>query len=197
MSVVLAEIDSQPELWRRAADCGEDWLRMCATPFWGRSGRARPALVEPALRVTELRVPTVAGIAPKSVFQIGGCGSVGTGSIRGMPLLLELRRAGASIWPFDVPGWPRVVEIYPRLLTGPVRKSSGQARAAYLERRYPDLEAEHRGSAIGSEDAFDAAVSALVMVEHWSDLSTLPEETDECLRLEGRIWYPGWRAEVP
>jgi hypothetical protein len=148
------------------------------------------------LRLTERRVPRIGGIGPKSVFQIGGPGAVGTGSIRGMPLLAALRAAGACIWPFDLPGWPRVVEIYPRLLSGPVHKSSPSARRELLERRFPSLDAAHRQAAVDSEDAFDAAVSALVMLEHAADLAALPPESDPRLRLEGRIWYPNWRAEV-
>ena len=90
----------------------------------------------------------------------------------------------------------RVVEIYPRLLSGPVHKSSPAARRELLESRFPGLDAAHRQAAVDSEDAFDAAVSALVMLEHAADLAGLPPETDPLLRLEGRIWYPNWRAEV-
>ena len=76
--------------------------------------------------------------AAKSIFQIGGAGAVGTGSIRGMPQLLTLAEQDVQIWPFSADGWPRVVEIYPRALTGPVRKSSWTERHAYLRTRFPD-----------------------------------------------------------
>jgi hypothetical protein len=131
------------------------------------------------------------------MFQIGGAGSVGTGSIRGMPLLHALHQAGASVWPFVRGGWPVVVEIYPRLLTGPVRKSDPSARRALLEERYPSLDKEHVRLATLSEDAFDAGVSALVMVEHMADLRDLPDAPDPQLRLEGRIWHPAWRLDRP
>ncbi|MEX0750548.1 MAG: hypothetical protein WD359_07030, partial [Dehalococcoidia bacterium] len=62
-----------------------------------------------------------------------GAGAVGTGSLRGMPMLHRLHAAGMHIWPYDDPGYPLVIEIYPRLLTGPVRKSSPQARARYID----------------------------------------------------------------
>jgi len=39
-----------------------------------------------------------------------------------------------------------------------------------------------------SEDAFDAAVSALVMSAHATALAALPPEPDPVLRREGRIW---------
>lgn len=81
------------------------------------------------LRRTDREAPAIGGIRPKSVFQIGGAGAVGTGSLRGMPILKRLRDAGFAVWPFDAPRWPCVVEIYPRLLTGAVNKGSAGARA--------------------------------------------------------------------
>ena len=88
-----------------------------------------------------------------------------------------------------------VVEIYPRLMTGAVHKSNPIARGQLLDGRYPRLSDEHRRLAMLSEDAFDAAVSALVMVEHLADLGALPAESDPVLRLEGRIWHPSWRGD--
>jgi len=140
-----------------------------------------------------MEVPRTGGVVPKSIFQIGGAGSVGTGSIRGMPLLHRLWQSGVAIWPFTPGRRPTLVEIYPRLLTGPVRKSSALERERLLQRRFPNLDPEHMRLAIGSEDAFDAAVSALVMIEHVDELGALPPEPDPVLRLEGRIWHPGWR----
>jgi hypothetical protein len=139
------------------------------------------------------------GVRPKSVFQVGGAGAVGTGSLRGMPLLHRLNAVGATIWPFTEGGWPLVMEIYPRLLTGAVRKSHANARQALLEARYPNLDPQHLRLCILSEDAFDAAVSALVMVEHVAELMALSREVelDSELSLEGRIWHPGWRADQP
>jgi hypothetical protein len=123
------------DLWELVAWEGEGWLRDSPEPFWGRPGRRRPELApEDALRRSERQI-NVHGILPKSTFQTGGAGAAGTGSLRGMPLLLQLRRAGFSIWPFDPPRLPMVVEIYPRLLTGPVVKSSREARLRYLAYR--------------------------------------------------------------
>ena len=188
---------SAPELWERVGECGEEWLFACEPPFWGRPGRRRPTITGAAFRRAELAVPRVRGVGPKSVFQIGGAGAVGTGSIRGMPLLHELHQAGATIWPFTRGGWPLVVEIYPRLLTGNVRKSHALERRTLVAERYPGLHPEHARLAAESEDAFDAAVSALVMVEHVADLVALPDEPDPGLRLEGRIWHPGWQCDDP
>jgi hypothetical protein len=70
-------------------------------------------------------------------------------------------------------------------------------REKLLAERHPKLDPEHVRLATGSEDAFDAAVSALVMLEHLDDLSALPDEADPELRVEGRIWHPGWRLDEP
>jgi len=123
------------------------------------------------------------------VFQIGGAGAVGTGSIRGMPILKTLREAGFSIWPFNPPGWPIVVEIYPRALTGPVNKSSRDARRTNLRTNFAKLSKRFLPVASSCEDAFDAVVSALVMHRRIDDLANLSQATDPCELLEGKIWY--------
>lgn len=184
-------IDRIENLWRVAGTEGEGWLRKCQPPFWGRPGVRRPEM-ESHLRLTENAFPAVAGIRPKSTFQVGGAGSVGTGSIRGMPHLLTLREAGFAVWPFHVPGRAVVFEMYPRALTGPVRKSDPEARRAALTpfEMAPTL----RARAEGSEDAFDAAVSAIVMNRSFSDISTLAPADDPVVQLEGSIWVPAGPA---
>jgi len=171
------------DVWRRAASEGERWLRDCAPPFWGRPGRGRPSL--PAhFRLSELAIQ-----GPKSVFQVGGAGAVGTGSIRGMPLLLRLREAGFAVWPFH-DGWPRVVEIYPRAFLRHVLRPSAPARAAYLEVYYPRLCASDVRLAAGSDHAFDAAVSALEMARALGRGAVFPPAADAVERIEGAIWAP-------
>jgi hypothetical protein len=188
-------LSSARDLWA-LTDKHEAWLASCQPPFWGKRGTHAPALSE-RVRRTELEAPSQAAIRPKSVFQIAGAGAVGTGSMRGLRLLHRLTAAGFSIWPFDPPGWPMVVEIYPRLLTGAIKKSDGASRMGYLRDKFPELPDELRDLAASSEDAFDAAVSALVMARHIDDLSTLPAVTDRQLLLEGLIWHPGFQAPVP
>ena len=95
------------------------------------------------------------------MFQIGGAGAVGTGTLRGMPHLLRLAEAGFSVWPFDPPAWPRVVEIYPRLFAPRIVRA-----------RPPD------------EHAFDAAVTALGMAGRVEELETLTQGSG----IEGAIW---------
>lgn len=174
------------ELWAAADRDADAWLQESETPFWGKGGKKKPNLgANSHLRRTELAAPT----EPKSVFQINGAGSVGTGSLRGMRLLHRLSAAGFSIWPFDPPGWPRVVEIYPRLLTGRVNKSDNEARKKHLSAYYPNLDDEMAVLAASSEDAFDAAVSALVMAANLPDLVALSPTTDDETLLEGLIWH--------
>ena len=185
---------SAHDLWAASEERGEQWLKTCPSPFWGRPGRPRPANVPDLFRRTELEVPAMAGIRPKSVFQIGGAGAVGTGSIRGMAVLHRLSEAGFSVWPFDPPRLPVVVEIYPRLLTGPVNKSSQVDRVQYLgDRLHGDL----LEKAASTEDAFDAAVSALVMAAHREELLALQQAQDDVERLEGRIWVSAGHPGAP
>ena len=147
------------DAWRLVAERGEEWLRDCPPPFWGRPGRGRGP--EPQLRACE-EGQRVGGIVPKSVFQIGGAGAVGTGTLRGIPFLPALREAGWAIWPYDAPTDHVVAEIWTRLLTGPVAKSRPDARRAWLR----DHAEGPRGllrAAADSEDAFDAAACAVVL----------------------------------
>jgi hypothetical protein len=178
---------SAAAVWRAAADDGEEWLSACAYPFWGRPGVKKLHSPEEAYRRTDMEMPLG---PPKSVFQIGGAGAVGTGSVRGMPHLLSLADAGFSVWPFDGPATRRVLEIYPRVLTGDVNKSRWRRRLDFLRARFPSEDSRLTERAAGSEDAFDAAVSALVMSEHADDLHALGREASPHYRIEGRIWTP-------
>ncbi|MEX2246402.1 MAG: hypothetical protein WEC75_06920 [Dehalococcoidia bacterium] len=180
---------SAHELWRACAGgAAERWLSACDPPFWGRPGRGRPDDVE-HFRRTERETTRVAGIGPKSVFQVGGAGAVGTGSLRGMPALASLRDAGFAVWPFDSPRLPLVMEIYPRVLTGHVAKSREDARRLHLTRYRPQLGALFE-TAASSQDAFDAATSAIVMSQHARSFASLAGARDEVERLEGAIWSP-------
>jgi hypothetical protein len=175
------------DLWALVARDGEDWLRRCPPPFWGRPGTRRPPddPARPLRRRTELASPH----RPLSTFQIGGAGAVGTGSLRGMPLLARLRAGGVAVWPFDDAGAATVVEIYPREMTGAVVKSDAAARRDRVAQdvRIPD---GLRGAAAASEDAFDAAFAALALAEHAQEIAGLRRGTGDDL-LEGRIWRPG------
>jgi len=220
-------VGSAPEFWRRvvAEGFGERWLARGAEDrrFWGKPGvghrGARPAEfsgehVHRMLRATDIdckivaeipeaeRQARVKGITPKSVFQIGGSGSVGTASLRGFPVLLRLREEGFRVWPFDAPelvgvgARPLVVEMYTRLNTGAVRKSNAEARAEYLRRKlredaaYAGLSRGVMQKARASEDAFDALVSTMVMAERREGFVRLPRPRDPLCGIEGWTWAP-------
>jgi len=171
------------DVWTAIRDQGESLLASCEPPFWGRTGTTAQTQ-GPALRATDTG-------GAKSVFQIGGAGAVGTGSIRGMPHLLRLSDAGFAVWPFDPPRLPAIVEIYPRLLTGKVDKGRNRTRRAYLDQHFADQDPVLRERAAGSEDAFDAAVSALVMGAHLTGTADLPTiAPDDPRNIEGAIWSP-------
>jgi hypothetical protein len=181
---------SAEALWDAAAVDGEAWLAACEPPFWGRPGHPRPAILE-QFRVTEASLPSIGGVRAKSTFQVGGAGSVGTGSLRGFPMLARLRSEGFRVWPFhDTPRLPVAVEIYPRLFTGPVVKSRTEARRDYLAANLPHLDAEMTFDAATSEDAFDALVSAFAMSQCEAELRALPVVDDAVMRFEGCVWLP-------
>lgn len=186
---------SVEDVWDLAAEQGEEWLRDCPPPFWGRPGKRKPDLTA-HFRVTD-EAARARGSFPKSVFQIGGAGAVGTGSIRGMSHLATLRAAGFSIWPFHQVKSSLVIEIYPRLLTGPVNKSDPSARKALLTSRFPEIDDMLAGKAASSDDAFDAAISAVVMARHMDELSALTASQDPTELLEGRMWWPRIVRETP
>jgi hypothetical protein len=216
------------DFWRKvAAGQGERWLaRECEDVarderFWGAPHK-RPeqfcgAGLRRSMRWTDMdnkitpkmlegdpeRAAKVKGITPKSPFQIGGSGSVGTGSLRAMPFLLTLREAGFRIWPFEGSSVgakrpaPLLVEMYTRLLTGAVAKSNAEARKAYLaaKRRadaaYAELSRGVLAKAYASEDGFDALVCCVEMVRCAGEFAGLRATRDEVLRLEGITWRPG------
>jgi len=213
---------SGPEFWKRVVDDGhgERWLMRGAEDrrFWGKPHK-RPAEfsgenLHRMLRATDIdckmvaeipeaeRQARVKGITPKSVFQIGGAGSVGTASLRGFPVLLRLREAGFRVWPFDEPrlagksAAPLVVEMYTRLNTGAVHKSNAESRAAYLLKKrrenvaYAALSRGVMEKARGGEDAFDALVSTMVMAERRETFAGLPKPRDPLHGIEGWTWAP-------
>lgn len=216
------------DFWRYvAAGQGERWLaRECKEVarderFWGAPHK-RPAQfcgegLARSMRWTDLdnkitpklltgdpeRAAKVKGITPKSPFQIGGSGSVGTGSLRAMPFLLRLREAGFRVWPFENSALgakrpaPLLVEMYTRLLTGAVAKSNETARRTYLTAKrksdsaYANLSRSVLTKAYASEDAFDALVCVMEMMQVREEFLNLRATRDPLLRLEGITWRPG------
>lgn len=77
-----------------------------------------------------------------------------------------------------------------RALTGPVNKDRWSARHDYLLAHFPEQPRDLLERAAGSEDAFDAAVSASIMSEHEAELRALGPSADLADRVEGKIWLP-------
>jgi hypothetical protein len=216
------------DFWRHvAAGHGERWLaRECEEiardeRFWGKPHKRPPQFcgqhLHRSMRLTDMdnkitpkllegdpeRAAKVRGITPKSPFQIGGSGSVGTGSLRAIPFLLKLHEAGFRIWPFESAALhtenprPLVIEMYTRLMTGAVRKSNPAARRTYLaakkksDKIYAGLSRGVTANALASEDAFDALVSVIEMLRWRDDFAPLKVTQDSVLRLEGITWRPG------
>jgi hypothetical protein len=208
------------DFWKHvAAGHGERWLAQEPedTRFWGKPHK-KPAEFCGAglprmMRLSDMenkivegmsaaRAAKVRGIAPKSPFQIGGAGSTGTGSLRAIPFLLQLHEAGFRIWPFESAALdnqrprPLVIEMYARLLTGAVKKSSAEARRAYLrskmrdDRFYAKLKRGVISKAVASDDAFDALISAMEMAHHAQEFARLKKTENPVRKLEGITWVP-------
>ena len=124
-----------------------------------------------------------------------------------MPVLQTLREGGFRVWPFEDAELaaprpkPLLIEMYARLLTGPVAKSNAEARNAYLSAKrkkdaaYAGISRADLEEAGDNEDAFDALVSCVEMVRWRSEFGELGATSDEVLRLEGITWRPGVREE--
>ncbi len=148
------------------------------------------------------RAAKMRGITPKSPFQIGGSGSVGTGSLRAMEMLQRLHESGFRVWPLESAALsaakpkPLLLEMYTRLMTGPVSKSNAAARKQYLaEKRKTDALYAPVGRAVmtkalSSEDAFDALVSVIEMSRYADAFANLRATRDPELRREGLTWRP-------
>ncbi len=152
------------------------------------------------------RAAKMKGITPKSPFQIGGSGSVGTGSLRAMGMLAKLHDAGFRVWPLEASALaakkpaPLLLEMYTRLMTGAVAKSNAEARKAYLTAKrkadalYAPVGRAVIQKALGSEDAFDALVSVMEMARYAGEFPKLRATGDPELRREGLTWRPGVNA---
>ncbi len=162
----------------------EHWLAGPRAPFWRARGAAP---TQEVFRRTERASPRPRGQGPESVFKCVGAKQVGPGSVRGMPVLRRLRDAGYAIWPFDDAGSHTLFEIYPRVLADGV-KGDRSERVRRLDRL--GAPAHWCDAAIDSADAFDAAISALVMARHVEALAGAKATEDPIERLEGRIWQP-------
>jgi hypothetical protein len=167
------------DFWSLAKEQGEEWMNNL--PFWSKGKPEQQPDRE--YRQCELVLGT-----PSSVFKLVGPAQVGRGSIRGMPFLLQLHRSGFSIWPFDLPGWPRAIEIYPRLFTVGVVKSDHDNRCRFLEKFKSQCSTSDLKHAENSDDAFDALASAFAMSQRLDEICSLTQSTNSQTKIEGAIW---------
>ncbi len=147
------------DVWDLAAKHGDTWLAP-TPPFWRDRNTLAP---EKRFRRCERRFPSA-----KSIFQLVGNGQVGPGSVRGMPLLRDLRASGFAIWPFDPPAVRTAFEIYPRAL-----------RPIVTER-----------GPFTTNDERDAVSAAFAIWEARASVAALAAATDPVTRIEGDVWMP-------
>lgn len=190
----LAEAERTPE----GADPSPGWPRTLGEPFWGPGIRPLPADLDPGRRFRRTEQASARpGARPQSPFQLSGAGSVGSQSLRGMAQLHRLE--GVHVWPFDDPGWPLVLEVFPRLLARELRPDLGDMTGGalveeVLESSPPTLWGERddwRDAVAESQDAFDAVMSAWGLWACRRGLAALGAEADATYRAEGRIWSLG------
>ncbi|WP_446744842.1 hypothetical protein [Silvibacterium acidisoli] len=177
------------DFWTYIEENAERLILCKETPFWGRAAHPKPRRLsrEESLRQTDLHT-IVNGQYPKSAFQVNYPGAVGTATLRGAKHLLELQRAGFSIWPFQHPGKQSIVEIYPRLFTQ-IPVSRLDERRKFLDAdRFRWLPKEVSRDAIQSVDAFDALVSVLGMRDRCEEFLKTAGNLSHANRLEGKIF---------
>lgn len=158
-------------------------------------------------RETEREVADRLGVNPASILDVGGDGSVGALALKGMPMLTDLRSAGAHIWPFDPADLEgssvTCVEIFPRSLWTSVFPDECPKSKKNRMRRWnfvADIEANDgvllppaRATAVANDErAFDALLTAWALRRYSANVLKLPRDSDAD-RLEGQIWTPDRR----
>jgi hypothetical protein len=157
------------QLWHVVSTDGERWLETVPDPFYGKNGKKRPAGLAGDRRASE------SAVGAASPFLLAGRKQVGTGTIRGMPFLVELAARGWSIWPFDPPTARTVVEVYPALATVDVDELTNDV-----------LPGRWRPLVQRVADARDALRAALEMWERQAELDVIDRSAIDAL--EGAIW---------
>ncbi len=188
---------------------GERWLtRECDdVRFWGKPRKKPPEfcgedgttrmlrLADCECKVASLIEDTaqaekVKGIAPKSPFQIGGAGAVGTGTLRGIPFLPRLQEGRIRHLAVRCAAAADAGRDLSAAVDRAGEEERAEERVRYLRERA--LRAVLTRAALAqaeeSEDAFDAAVSAVRMGERRAEFTKLPRLTEEVRQLEGKVW---------
>ena len=199
-------LHSATDLWdlcagvESAKGVGSQWPRSLPPPFWGPHIRPKPEL-DPGqrwLRRTEEQVATLTGASPKSVFQLTGAGSVGSQSMRGMPVLKLLRESGFAVWPMDDAAQQMVIEVYVRslinwLAPGSADGSLAEAHVAIMQSNsaaFSGPQGRWRATLAQTPPAFEAAIIAWALWRGRDAIARLGTAPDPVSRLEGKIWLP-------
>ncbi|MEO0467681.1 MAG: hypothetical protein AAF216_14160 [Pseudomonadota bacterium] len=135
-------------------------------------------------RMVESMLRKQPGATPKTVWQLGGQGSVGSQSLMGIPHVATIKSSfeGARLWPFELgldeltdeglQGVNLVItEIYPSLI--PTKPAPGTvldaAQVETMARHYCDLDGKDRLGALfmGPEGKTEAEMSQIQAEEGW------------------------------
>ncbi len=157
-----------------AASSPEEFISANAPPFYGNLRRAvltrRDDRFFAEARFEELRKTETLAQGAESVFKLVGPRQVGKGALRGIPYLAKFAKERPQthvIWPFSgQTAGPRVVvvEIFPRVFMGRVKKSVVQARLELLNNLRTDnviIPGHVREAALAFPDALDALMGAV------------------------------------
>ena len=153
--------------WRRTG--GETGSPSVPRPSGGGPGgpgrRCRGTFAAPSERLS------VGGISAKSTFQVGGAGAVGTGSPSvACPTCANCGRRGSASGPSTLRHPGQCSRSTPVSAPGPCTRATSSSERSYLDAAPWALPTAFAASMVGSDDAFDAAISALVMHDHLDDL---------------------------
>jgi hypothetical protein len=206
--VLREDIGSVEHLWQRCRPfshkTAKETVQEMGSPFRlvGHGEPMRKPKADPsAFRETEIDVWQRTGAEPSSIFDVDGTDSVGALALNGIPIIRDMREAGAAIWPFDRPAADGLtcVEIFPRSLWGslnpsddPRSKKNLARREAFIEQSRDEglsLNQRDAKTLIDDERAFDAFVTARALSMYGGGLTAL--ETLPLSHIEGQIWIPG------
>ena len=184
--------------WEQAATLAPLASRDLPRPFWGagiRPLREAGLDAREAYRVTEQAADAAsagARVEPSTRAATGPSASSRSAGCRSCAICW---RAGAAVWPFDAPAGtaPVVAEIFPRMIARGLAPPSAGRGAAFRARVVGALPeaalgrvAGARDRTLASQDAFDAAVSAIALSRDPAAGLTAPAGEPVCR--EGWIW---------
>ena len=177
------------ELWSLVGREGEGWLAECCRALLGAAGTSEARARRPTCGGPSGRSRWGAS-APRACSRSAAPARSGPARFAACPTCAGCAtrgsRSGPSMSP--PPGW--CSRSTPACSPGRSTRAAGHRRADYLAAAPWSVAPPFAASIIDSEDAFDAAISALVMHDHGADLAALRRATDPVGLLEGDVWRP-------